>query len=54
MTTFDALHAGLAETRDACVLASEGDYDALEVGRVGLEGGWRRQVKRSRFVVRYF
>jgi len=39
MTTFDALHAGLAETRDARILSSEGDYDALEVERVALEWG---------------
>jgi predicted nucleic acid-binding protein len=38
MTTFDALHAGLSETRDARILASEGDYDALEVERVSIEG----------------
>jgi len=38
MTTFDALHAGLAETRDVRILSSEGDYDVLEVERVGLEG----------------
>jgi predicted nucleic acid-binding protein len=39
MTTFDSLHAGLAETRSARILASEGDYDALDIERVGLEGG---------------
>ena len=39
MTTFDSLHAGLAETRDARILASEGDYDALDIERVALEGG---------------
>ena len=38
MTTFDALHAGLAETRDARILSSEGDYDALDIERVALEG----------------
>jgi hypothetical protein len=27
------------ETRDARVSASEGDYDALEVERVAVEGG---------------
>lgn len=36
-----SLRAGLAETRDARILASEGDYDGLEGGRVGLEGGER-------------
>jgi predicted nucleic acid-binding protein len=38
MTTFNALHAGLTETRDVRILSSEGDYDVLEVERVGLEG----------------
>jgi predicted nucleic acid-binding protein len=38
MTTFDALHAGLAETREARILSSEQDYDALDIERVPLEG----------------
>lgn len=37
LTTFDALHAGLAETRDARILSSEQDYDALDLERVPLE-----------------
>jgi predicted nucleic acid-binding protein len=37
MTTFDALHAGLAETRDARILSSEKDYDVLDIERVRLE-----------------
>jgi predicted nucleic acid-binding protein len=37
MTTFDALHAGLAETRGACILSSEKDYDSLDIERVRLE-----------------
>ena len=38
MTTFDSLHAGLAETRNARILSSEGDYDVLDIERVRLEG----------------
>jgi len=38
MTTFDSLHAGLAETRGARILSSEQDYDALDIERVPLEG----------------
>ena len=34
-----SLRAGLAETRDARILASEGDYDGLEVKQIGIEGG---------------
>jgi predicted nucleic acid-binding protein len=37
MTTFDALHAGLAETRGERVLSSEKDYEALDIERVPLE-----------------
>jgi len=37
MTTFDSLHAGLAETRGARILSSEQDYDALDIERVRLE-----------------
>mgnify|MGYP002762662456 CR=1 FL=1 len=37
MTTFDALHAGLAETRGARILSSEKSYDALGIERVPLE-----------------
>lgn len=37
LTTFDALHAGLAETRNAGILSSEQDYDALDLERVPLE-----------------
>jgi predicted nucleic acid-binding protein len=38
MTTFDSLHAGLAEARGARILSSEQDYDALDIERVPLEG----------------
>jgi predicted nucleic acid-binding protein len=37
MTTFDALHAGLAETRGARILSSDKDYDALDIERIRLE-----------------
>jgi predicted nucleic acid-binding protein len=37
MTTFNALHAGLAETRGARILSSEKDYDALDIERVPIE-----------------
>jgi len=41
MTTFDALHAGLAETRGARILSSEEDYDALDIEQVRLEWNGR-------------
>lgn len=37
MTTFDALHAGLAETHGARILSSEKDYEALDIERIPLE-----------------
>lgn len=37
MTTFDALHAGMADTWDTEVISSEGDYDDLDVERLPLE-----------------
>jgi predicted nucleic acid-binding protein len=37
MTAFDALHAGMTETRETPVLSSEQDYDDLDVDRVPLE-----------------
>lgn len=36
LTSFDALHAGLAATRDERVLSTERDYDAVGVDRVPL------------------
>jgi predicted nucleic acid-binding protein len=38
MTTFDSIHAGLAESRGARILSSEQDYNALDMERVPLEG----------------
>lgn len=37
LTPFDALHAGLAATRDEPVLTSEGEYEAVGLERVPLE-----------------
>jgi len=37
MTTFDAVHAGIAETRGEKILGSEQDYDDLDIDRVPLE-----------------
>jgi len=37
MTPFDAIHAGIAATRDARILGSDTAYDALDVERVPLE-----------------
>lgn len=37
MTTFDAIHAGIAEMRDVRLFGSDRQYDALDVLRVALE-----------------
>ncbi|KTG11037.1 twitching motility protein PilT [Haloprofundus marisrubri] len=37
MTPFDALHAGIATTRDGTVLSSEKDYDTIGLDRLPLE-----------------
>lgn len=37
MTTFDAIHAGLAETRGERILGTDQAYDELEIDRVPLE-----------------
>ncbi|WP_224332671.1 PIN domain-containing protein [Haloprofundus halobius] len=37
MTPFDALHAGIATTRDGAVLSSEKDYDTIGLDRLPLE-----------------
>jgi predicted nucleic acid-binding protein len=39
MTTFDALHSELAETRGARILSLEKDSDSLDIERVRLEKG---------------
>ncbi|WP_246988813.1 type II toxin-antitoxin system VapC family toxin [Halorientalis marina] len=37
MTTFDAIHAAIAETMGERILGTEQDYDDLEIDRVPLE-----------------
>ncbi len=37
MTPFDAIHAGIAATRDDRILGSDTAYDALDVERIPLE-----------------
>lgn len=39
MTAFDAVHATIAETRKLAIMGSEGDYEALDIDRIPLEGG---------------
>lgn len=37
MTTFDAVHAAVAETRGLAIAGSEGDYDDIDIDRIPLE-----------------